>query len=59
MKARYVTRKFLKHRNKASHRPAWRFPLIIELEIGKWILPSCLLQTYIPLTTTALAWGMS
>jgi hypothetical protein len=38
MKSRYGTRKFLKHRNKASYRPAWRFPLIIELEIRKWIV---------------------
>ena len=38
MKARYATRKFLKHRNKASYRPAWRCPLIIELEVRKWII---------------------
>jgi len=38
MKPRYATRKFLKDRNKASHRPAWRFPLIIELELRKWIV---------------------
>lgn len=42
MKARYQQRRFLKHRNAASYRPAWRFPPLIEHEIQKWILAPCL-----------------
>jgi hypothetical protein len=38
----YTRRKFLKKRNAASYRPAWRFPPIVELEIQKWILHPCL-----------------
>lgn len=42
LKPRNQRRRFLKRRTKASYRPAWRFPLIVELEIRKWILPPSL-----------------